>query len=307
VSFDVVTFGETMVLFVRDRASGHYLVDYVGAESNVAVGLARLGHRARWISRLGADEFGDYIVDQLTREGVDAAVERDARRHTGLMVKELRDGATRVLYYRRDSACAGIETPPQAALLDDARWLHLTGVTPALSDGCRQAFLHQLDVAANRGIKVSFDVNYRPVLWPDEESARQELLSVARRADLVFAGRDEAEFLTGHATAEGFADALGLSNGRQLVLKLGADGAEFLDAKQRVFERAIPSEVVDVTGAGDAFAAGYLAGLLRGAPVDARLRLGHLVASRAIQVTGDVGVALTEDEVTAVTATEELS
>lgn len=295
---DLVTLGETMGLFVRVDNSDRFQRLYVGAESNVAVALARLGHRVRWVSRLGEDDLGDYIAGQLNNEGVEAVVERDPDRNTGLMLKELHGDATAVRYYRHDSAASAIRSVPPR-VLDGAARLHLTGITPALSEGCRRAVHELVDRASERDIRFSFDVNYRPPLWDDAREARRELLALARRAHLVFAGTDEAEFLTDTGDPQAFAHHLGLDGERQFVVKQGAHGATHVAAGSCLHSPALPTTVVDLTGAGDAFAAGYLSATIRGASVLGRLQLGNMLASRAIQVVGDLGNALSSSEVTA--------
>lgn len=298
---EVITVGETMATLVRDPADGRYILTHAGGESNVAIGLAQLGHRVGWISRLGDDPFGNYILNEIRRAGVAPLVERDSTRNTGLMVKEITAQGTRVRYYRANSAASVLGAPdPQA--LRGVRWLHMTGVTPALSDSAREAAAAYYAQAKDMGVSISFDVNYRPRLWADAQTAWAVLLEFCRRADLVFVGDDEAKILVGSLDPQDFAAVIGLSGSRQLVFKRGAAGADYLDAAARIFEPARKVEVVDVTGAGDAFAAGYLSGLLRGWDVSRRLRLGHLNASKTVQVVDDVAPAPTPAEIAAIAA-----
>lgn len=287
---DLVTYGEALGLFVRESPeTDRYLRTFVGAESNVAVTLRGLGHSVRWIGRLGTDELGQYIETELLKAGVDVVASRDIERNTGLMLKELTEDGTQIRYYRKDSAASQGAEHLSAGLLRDARVLHLTGVTPALSDRCRDAIDGLFHMAQDSGVLVSFDVNYRASLWSSNQEATEVLVPLAQKADLVFVGQDESSSLLGAETIEEFARAVLSARGQVLIFKLGADGAIHADDANQVFEPAIPGDVVDVTGAGDGFAAGYLAGLLRGSPPRSRLRLGHLIANRVIRVTGDLG------------------
>lgn len=294
---DVVTVGETMGL-LTPRSGGGYARSHAGGESNVAVNLARLGHRTRWVSRLGSDEMGDFIESALRDEGVEVVAERDPKRVTGLMLKEFRPTGTAVRYYRADSAASSLSPPSDDSHLGDADWLHITGVTPALSPSCREATLGYMVRARARGMRVSFDVNYRRALWSDVRTASRVLLDLCRRADTVFVGDDEARDLWDVGDPDRFAAFAGLSQDTEVVFKRGAEGAEHFARGQRCFEPAQRVEtIVDVTGAGDAFAAGYLAGALRGADLPAALRLGHLLAAAAIQVADDIGPTPSEESV----------
>jgi 2-dehydro-3-deoxygluconokinase len=284
---DVVTIGETMVAFVSHDDPRRFTAVLAGAESNVAMGMARLGCRARWVSRLGADPLGDLVESSIAADGVDVAVVRDVTRPTGVMTKHVSGSGTRSRYYRTGSAASALS----AADLDrvgPARWLHVTGITAAISDSA--AGLVGAVVARRTGHRggVSFDVNHRPALWPDAATAAGALLPLARNADVVFIGDDEADVLFGTADQAALATLVLRHDRQELVLKRGVSGAAVITAYGTVTESALPAEVVDVTGAGDAFAAGYLAGRLRGWAARDRLRLGHLMGSRVVAVLEDV-------------------
>jgi len=292
----VTCLGETMALFiptddspvgVADAAIG-YTVQIGGAESNVACALTRLGVPARWISRVGDDRFGRLVLDTLTAQGVDVSeVETDPVRPTGLYVKEFTGAGTRVRYYRTGSAaCAMSPALAVRPSIRDTRWLHLSGITAALSDECA-ALLEAIVRTPVPGRTVSFDVNWRPALWRGRDPGA--LLDLARRADLVFVGNDEAKALWG---MDDPAEIRRLIPGpRTLVVKLGADGAVAFEGGETVRVHALPVTVVDPTGAGDAFAAGYLAAAVRQLPLRARLSLGARTARSALQVPGDFAPA----------------
>lgn len=297
MSIDIATFGETMALFLP-RGGGVYQISYVGAESNVAVALARLGHAVRFAGAVGADELGRYIATQLEEEGVSTMLTFDDEYHTGIMLKEERAQETRVLYYRSRSPMAALKAPPDPALvLRGAAWLHVSGITPALSATCQHAVNALVRRAKADGIGVSFDVNYRPTLWPSTGTAMESLNSLFKFSDVIFIGEDEAEALIGGGSPEHITSFLGIAPSQELVVKHGPRGATAVIGGEAYWEPARAVEALEVTGAGDAFAAGYLSGHLRQAGPSARLRLGNLLASYAIRVRGDLGDPVTEEAV----------
>ncbi|THA73024.1 sugar kinase [Streptomyces sp. A0642] len=237
---DVVCLGESMVTFLPSRPGR--LADVPsfgrgigGAESNVACALAAAGHRAAWVSRVGADGFGDHLVETVSAYGVDtSAVRRDPARPTGIYFRTATDRGTEVhevAYYRAGSAASAMSpsTVPFEALFA-GRVLHLSGITAALSADCL-ALLRELTAPRPGRPLVSFDVNHRPGLWRGAEASPGVLLDLARRADLVFVGEDEAEEAWGITGAEAIRAAL--PEPAVVVVKRGAEGAT-------VFSRPAP-------------------------------------------------------------------
>ncbi|QXE39081.1 sugar kinase [Streptomyces sp. GMY02] len=311
---DVVCLGESMVTFLPTRPGPLGDVPSFdrtigGAESNVACALAAAGHRVRWVSRVGADGFGDHLVDTVAAYGVDTSrVRRDPDRPTGIYFRTATDRATdahEVVYYRAGSAASAMSP---GNMVPGDLWsgavLHLSGITAALSDGCL-ALMRELTTRAPGRPLVSFDVNHRPGLWRGSSagsSGARVLLDLARGADLVFVGEDEAaEAWDLHGPA---AIRAALPEPRALVVKHGGAGATLYTREpdgSREPDRtatapdlvvSVPSLHVDVVahvGAGDAFAAGFLSATLRGLPPVARLRHGHLMAAAALTVPGDLG------------------
>ncbi|WP_306317789.1 MULTISPECIES: sugar kinase [unclassified Streptomyces] len=294
---DVVALGESMVTF-RPSEPGR-LADVPsfdrgigGAESNVACVLAAAGHRSAWISRVGADGFGDHLVEAIGAYGVDtSAVRRDLHRPTGIYFRTAGDRASaahEVAYYRAGSAASAM-SPANLDLdaLRSGRILHLSGITAALSASCLDLLRTLVSTRTGSAPLVSFDVNYRPGLWPGSAEGPDVLLELARRADIVFVGDDEAEDAWG---ITGGPDAIreALPEPSLLVVKRGADGAVAYDADGRHDEPAPRVDVVAAVGAGDAFAAGFLSATLRGLPVAERLRHGHLWAAVALTEPGDL-------------------
>jgi len=286
-AFDVICVGESMALVTPDpprplAEGGATRLDVAGAESTVACYLAMLGARAAWAGRVGADPLGELVRARIAACGVDVSlVDVDPEAPTGVFFKD--PGArTRVYYYRAGSAASRLG-PDVLPRLAGCRVLHLSGITPALSPSCA-AFL---DAALCDGAALrSFDVNYRPGLWASRD-AGPVLARLADRADLVFVGLDEAQLLWGVGSPADVRSLL--PHPTTVVVKDGATGASSFGPGGLAVAPALPVDVVEPVGAGDAFAAGYLFGLLRDLPEPARLRLGHLVAGAALRVTGDVG------------------
>lgn len=283
---DAVCVGETMVAFVGEEGSDTYRAVPAGAESNVAAGMARLGCRVQWVSRLGDDALGRRLEDAIRGAGVEVQAVRDDVHPTGALVKHVDAGRSAVQYYRSQSA-ARLLSRLDLDRMARSEWIHVTGITPALSASAADLVEAIMDREAGVA-RVSFDVNLRPVLWPDLETAAETLCSLARRADLVFIGDDEAEQLLGSSDVDVVGAALLARDDQQIVLKRGPDAATVVMAGSSVSETPLPVDVVDLVGAGDAFAAGYLAaGVFGWSPRD-RLRLAHLVASRVVAVLDDV-------------------
>ncbi|ROR00255.1 2-dehydro-3-deoxygluconokinase [Streptomyces sp. 2132.2] len=290
----LVTLGETMAVLAADRpgplASGTSLrLGFAGAEATVAIGVSRLGHTASWIGRVGADSAGTMILDGLRGESVDVSrVRVDDAVPTGLMLRERRTpDHTRVTYYRRGLAGARLDPGDiDPELVARARVLHVTGITPALGDGPLAAVRRAVDLARAAGVTVSLDLNYRARLWNREEAAA-ELNHLVTRADVVFAGPDEASLVVPEADPATMARTLLGLGPREAVLKLGARGAVAVTDDGEAVQDIVPVTPVDPIGAGDAFVAGYLAGLLDGTGLPDRLLLAATCGAFAVAAPGD--------------------
>ena len=291
----LVTFGETMGLVTAGETgplefARTFTLGIGGAESNVAIGVARLGSPATWFGRIGSDATGDLIERRLYAERITTVAIRDSG-FTGLMVKHRRFGTTwRVDYHRAGSA--GSRLCPDDVPVDAVRAaaiLHLTGITPALSDSAREATLHSVGLARAAGVVVSVDVNYRGKLW-DPRTAGPVLRDLVTRADIVFAGPAEARLVLGSAAPESTADlvrALADLGPAEAVVKDGARGCVALVDGAHHEVPALAVDVVDPVGAGDAFVAGYLAERLDGHEPARRLATAITAGAFAVTVPGD--------------------
>jgi 2-dehydro-3-deoxygluconokinase len=277
----------TEVVPLRFASSMH--LSMAGAESNVAIGVRRLGRSAAWLGRVGDDELGQLVLSRLRGEGVEVgSVVVDGEAPTGLMLKERRTSeVVRVLYYRRRSA--GSRLRPEdldEALIRSARVLHLTGITPALSESARAAVRAALAIARTAGVTISLDFNYRSALW-SREAAAAELTELVSSADVVFAGEDEAGLVVNAATPEEAAMALTELGPNHAAIKRGPRGAVLVTGGQTLRAEPVTVRALDPVGAGDAFVAGYLVGLLENAAPEESLRLAATAGAFAVTSAGD--------------------
>ncbi len=295
--FEVVTGGEAMgLLLAADdiplTTASRYDALIAGAESNLAIGLSRLGHRVSFFGRVGADVFGDRIRRDLRGEGVDVSeLHTDPDRPTGLMFRDTARGSPiSVLYRRQDSAATGLvaaELP--RAMIETARVLHVTGITAALSDSAYDATLTAMRIARRAGVRVSFDPNLRLRLATASRWA-EIIDALVREADVVLTGADEAEIFCPGANPAAWCGDRGATT---VVVKHGAFGAAEHDltgqggpdAVVRQGARTVP--VVDPVGAGDGFDAGWLSAWLRGLTAQERLQEACAVASIVVATRGD--------------------
>ena len=296
-ALDVVTFGEAMLLLVADRpgpieAAQSFHKRTAGAETNVAIGLARLGLKVGWASRLGADSMARSLLATMRAEGIDCShVVCDASQRTGMQFKgRVTDGSDPpVEYHRKGSAASQMgEQDVDAAWLRSARHLHATGVFPALSETTLAAARKAVEVMRDAGRTVSFDPNLRPTLWATPELMREEINRFAERADWVLPGLEEGRFLTGQTTPEGIAGHYRDRGAKLVVVKLGPDGAYFDgDAGCGRVPGFPVAQVIDTVGAGDGFAVGVVSALLEGLSVAEAAKRGAWIGARAVQVLGD--------------------
>ena len=307
---DVITAGETMVLGVpprpgRLRHAGNLELKIGGAESNLAIALSRLGLSAGWAGYLGDDEPGQLVLDRIRAEGVDTSrVSRIEGRPTGLYLREQVGADVRVYYYRQGSAASTMQRDAfDPAYLGGARFVHLTGITPALSEGCRAFVLWAAREARASGARVSFDVNYRSKLWGTKE-AREFAEEILPEVYLLLAGDEEARALWDRDDETLVRELAGLGP-EEVVLKTGSAGSLALIDGEILEHPAFRVPEVDPVGAGDAFAAGYLAGHLWNLLAEDRLRVANAMGALSVATLGDYEGLPDEEELRAFLEGEE--
>jgi len=297
-TLDVITIGEAMAMFVATETGElaeveHFMKRVAGAELNVATGLARLGLSVGWVSRVGEDSFGRFVLNALAKEGIDArGVSKDGRYATGFQLKSKVENGTDpiVEYFRKGSAASHLSPDDfNEAYFASARHLHLSGVAAALSESSYALLDHAARTMKAQGKTLSFDPNLRPTLWKSEAEMVEKLNQLAFQADWVLPGLKEGVILTGQQTPEAIADFYLTRGVRTVVIKTGSDGAWYktADGEQGAVAAIKVDNVVDTVGAGDGFAVGVISALLEGKSLRQAVQRGNKIGSLAIQVQGD--------------------
>lgn len=291
---EFVTFGETMAVFapceaVPLRYCSDYKLRIAGAESNTAISLAKLGHSTGWISRLGDDELGAYVLNSIRAEGVDtSSVITDENHRTGLMVKQLSAGETSVFYYRENSAASHFSKEDiNFDAIKSAKIIHLTGITPVLGDSCMEACEEIVRFANENNIMLSFDPNIRLRLWGNTDYT-EKIASFMYSSSIVLLGLDEAKRLTGTDKPVEIVNNLRQKGVRYIAIKNGSDGAWCADDTELIHIGAESCRCVDPVGAGDGFNAGFISGILRGKPLEICGKMGAIAGAMATENTGDI-------------------
>lgn len=293
---DVVSIGETMVLFTPQttgqmRYAKQYSSKIAGAETNTLIGLAKLGHQVGWISKLGDDEFGESILSFVRGEGVDVSqVNKTSNASTGLFFKEIEnEKSVNIYYYRKNSAASLLASQDiDDSYIQNSKFLYITGITPALSETCREMIFHAIEVAKKADVQVIFDPNLRRNLWSEDE-ARKTLLELSKRSDIVLPGINEGKFLFNQTDYHEITKSFHELGAHTVVVKLGEEGAYY---SSNGISNKIPSfqinRVVDPVGAGDGFAAGFISGLLEGLSLDESVEKACVIGAIVTTVSGDV-------------------
>lgn len=293
---ELITLGETMASF-SPHSSGplRYVSDYkihiAGAESNVAIGITKLGHSAGFITSLGDDEFGHYILNFIRGEGVFVdKVKMDPNHNTGIMFKESNfSSETKVFYYRKNSA-ASFLTPKDIdeTYISKAKILHLTGITPVLSNSCRDALMAAVEFAKNHGVLISFDPNIRKKLWKQIDY-RPLIKDILFHSNIVLLGLEEANVLFQTENKDEILNILlSKDNIHYIALKNGAQGAWVATKNKQKFIPPYPCNPIDPIGAGDAFNSAFLAGILEGKEIDLSGKMAGISGALATETPGDI-------------------
>ncbi|KEH93822.1 sugar kinase [Clostridium novyi] len=293
---EVLTFGESMIVFDPDsngplRYVNRFNKCIGGADSNVAIALARLGHKSAWFSKLGNDEFGKYIQNTIRGEGVDVSrLKFTNESSTGILFKE-RFGSEdpNIYYYRKNSAASKFSVDDlDLEYIKQAKIIHITGITPALSQSTKDVVFKVLDIAKKNSITVSFDPNIRLKLWTLEE-ARPVLLDIAKMSDIVFPGISEGKMLLGTSDEKEIATKFIQMGSKIVAVKLGAYGCYVANKDNGVYVKGYSiDKPIDTVGAGDGFAAGFISGVLKNLDIEKCGMYGNGVGAMATLVQGDM-------------------
>lgn len=294
MSVDLVCMGEPMLEFNQQPTGPDkrrlYLEGPGGDTANAAVAAARQGAKVAYVTALGRDPAGDRFVELWDAEGVDhTAVARSDSRPTAVYFVTHGPKGHEFLYYRRDSAAAGmgVADVPEA-MIRGAKYFYASGISQGISASAADAVFHAIAVARAAGVKVAYDTNYRPRLWPVARAAAVMHAAIGQ-SDIALPSREDAEALTGLKDPDAIADFYLRLGPRILVLKLGAEGALLATAGGRVRIPPFPCRFVDGTGAGDTFCGSFLARLIAGDQPEAAAR--YAAAAAALKTEGYGAVA----------------
>lgn len=302
---EVITLGETMVVFDSAcpgplRYAHEYTCHTGGAETTVAAGVCRMGHTAGWISRLGADEFGELIKRVFRGEGVDVSrVETDAARPTGIFFRQSAgNGEFRNFYYRKGSAASAMKPEMlQEDYIAGAKYFQTTGITLAISESAAKTTLRAMELAKRNQVQVCFDPNLRLKMWGIDE-ARRTMEKIWPLTDIALPGVEEGELLFGTKDPDEIAQALFQYGVKTVVVKIGAAGAIGYQGGEKIVSPGFPVErVVDAFGAGDSFAAGILVGCLKGWELEKTLQLANAVGAMVVSAPGNIEALPTFEDV----------
>jgi 2-dehydro-3-deoxygluconokinase len=293
---EVVTVGEAMVLLYSADGStplekgGQLTMDVGGADSNFAIAMTRLGFRAGWVSRVGADPLGEFVLRTIADEGVEVSRVASDRDHpTGVYFKyHVANNETRVIYYRSASAASRLRPEDlDPEYFAQARLLHLNGMTCALGEGCERTVREALRLAKTVGAAASLDLNLRLQLW-NVDAARRAIISLLPQVSVLFGTEDEFQILFDRPSLPEALQAASRLGPETVVAKCGERGAAALVSGSFIVHGGFsPPDFVDSVGAGDGFNAGFMASRLRGMTPGEALRFGNLVGAAAVAVPGD--------------------
>lgn len=291
---DVVSVGETMIYFQAEnygqlRYAQRFEKFIGGTESNTMISLAKLGFSVSWISRLGSDEFGYNIRDFIRGHGVDVSrVLFDEKAPTGVFfVEKNANDETRSLYYRTGSAASRMHASDlDMDFICSHQIIHLTGITPILSDSCRVMTTALITEARKRGLKITFDPNLRLRMAP-VETFRQILQPILKMVDIFLPSDNELLLLMDTKDLEDAILRAGDFGLNHVVIKRGDKGSLLVKDGTQCQEPAFPvKKLVSSMAAGDAFDAGYLAAELKGFEGSKALKLANCLGAMATLAWG---------------------
>lgn len=288
----VILFGEPMALFTAEEEGmiediELFRKSLAGAEVNVCTGLARLGHKVEYITKLGNEPLGKYVKKFLYKEGIGTKyISFDSIHKTAIMFKsKVSSGDPITSYYRKGSAFSHM-TAEDIEKIDftEVEFVHITGIPPALSLGCREATYKLIEKAKENGAYITFDPNLRPALWDSEEVMIKVINDLASKSDLILPGIAEGLILTGSSDPDKIADFYQNLGVKEIIIKEGSNGAYVKTSSKTFRKHGFKVEkVVDTVGAGDGFAVGIISGKLEGLELEDSVVRANAIG--AIQVT----------------------
>lgn len=297
---EVITIGEPLALFASTDLnenlahSSHFKKYLAGAEVNFAIGTKRLGHSVEYLSQIGKDPLGDFIINEMRKNNIQTSLLQQTENFpTGIEFKNLTNhGDPETFYIRKNSATANISLDfIKNFNFDGVKLAHLTGIFPALSKNTYLITKELIQILLQKQISICFDPNLRPSLWPNTDEMRNKINEITKFATIFLPGIKEAKLLTGLSNVNEIMQYYFDNNPRMrlLVMKDGSNGAYIKTRND--FTDFIPSfkvnKVVDTVGAGDGFALGLITALLENKSIPDAVTRANAVGALAIQSQGD--------------------
>ncbi|QQP70700.1 sugar kinase [Carnobacterium sp. CS13] len=297
---EFLTIGEPIALFGSEEVdkslkdASHFQKFLAGAEVNVTVGVSRLGHTTQYITKLGEDPFGEFIIDQLNKNKIGTDYIDETKDHwTAFQLKDrVSTGDPNIFYFRKGSAAAHFDkTILDRIDFSDVKFVHLSGIFPAISKEALEGFRYLVQLLKEHQIRTTFDPNLRPQLWESQAIMVETINELASHAEIILPGINEGEILMGSRDPETIADFY-LQNGevtQTVIVKLGEEGAFVKQKNGKSF--TVPGfkvkEVVDTVGAGDGFAAGLITALIEDKTLKEAVIRANAIGALAVQSPGD--------------------
>ena len=294
MTIDLVCIGEPMLEFNQQPTGSDgrrlYLEGPGGDTSNAAIAAARQGARVAYVTGIGCDPAGDRFVELWEREGVDhSAVLRSEVAPTAVYFVTHGPKGHEFLYYRKGSAAAGLaQADIPEAMIGAARFLYASGISQGISASAADAVFHAIAIARAAGVRVAYDTNYRPRLWPITRAAAVIHAAIAL-SDIALPSLEDAQALTGLGSADAICDFYLRLGPRLVVLKMGAQGAILATPETRTPIPPFPCTPIDGTGAGDTFCGSFLARLIQNDTPEQAAR--YAAAAAALKTEGYGAVA----------------
>lgn len=289
----IMLIGEPMELLIsQDEGNledvSNFKASVAGAELNVAIGLSRLGHNVSYISKLGKDIFGKQIKKYIEENKIGTSLISE-NFSTGFMLKSKSISGNPDIYYCRKNSAASSLSPEELNKIEFSQYgyIHITGIFPALSENTWNTVMWIIKKAKEYDIKIFFDPNIRPQLWGEEKKMIESINYLAKQSDYFLPGINEARILTGINDPESIARYYINKGIKCVIIKLGEEGAYFLNKKEEGYVNGYNVKVVDTVGAGDGFAAGIISGILEGISLEEACLRGNAIGALQVTSIGD--------------------
>ncbi len=297
---DILTVGELLVDMIsadydENFESSTYQKFFGGSPSNIAMNTKKLGIRSLVASAVGKDGFGTFLTNHLKNAGMDTSCVQQAEASTSMVVVTKSKSTPIPIFYRGADYHLDYTPKLNEALLN-SKIVHFS-CWPISMQPVRQTIERVLEEARNQGVLICFDPNYHPMIWQKGEDSVEYVKSIIRKVDIVKPSEDDAERLFGKDTPENQIEKFLKLGAKLVIMTLGKDGAIVSNGNETVSFETLATEVVDTTGAGDAFWSGFYAAIVKGHTIRQALKIGFAVSAFKLKYTGAVVELPTLEEI----------